>query len=432
MAKTIAGLYDSLEEAREVRDALINAGFDRDDISIAAANSDERYTDFVEGNVEKADYNKYYRTEDDDDSSSAAEGALAGGLIGGAGAALLAVFIPGIGPFTATGWLLAGLVGLAGGAITGGILGALVDSGVDEDDAVVYSEGIRRGYTLVLVRADDDDASQVASIMNDHDAIDTDQRAAYWESEGWAREYDSDASVYNMNQIKEERTGYNTYLNSLDEGGTATVPVIEEELRVGKRTVGKDNVRIRTYVDRDEVEEQVTLTKESIDVDRRSVNREVSSADLDAFEEGVVEVTATAEEVVTDKVARVVEEVTIRKDVDQVTETVRDTVRRTGVDIDHTNGTMRDTDANFDDTSYRAHYDATYATSGRDYDYYEPHYRYGYALAGDTAYHGRGWDSVETDVRREWESRYSDTDSTWDDVRGAIHSGWMSVKRAVA
>lgn len=424
MAKTIAGLYDSFEDARAVQAALINAGFDRDNISILAANSEDRYKDFVDRNIDESEYDKYYVT-DNDTRNRAAEGATAGGILGGLGGLVLALLVPGAGPFTVTGWLAASLIGLAGGAITGGILGALVDAGIDEEDATVYSEGVRRGYALVTVKAEDGQAAQIAGIMNDHNAIDTDQRAAYWKSQGWDNSYDADEPVYNLTQIEEERTSYNTYIGDVDAKGSATVPVIQEELRVGKREVDAGGVRVRTYVDRDKVEETVTLTKETVDVDRKIVDREVSAADIDAFEEGVVEVTATAEEVVTGKVAKVVEEVTIRKDVDQVRETVTDTVRRTGVDVDHDiNG--------ISDTLYRDHYATTYASTNYDYDYYAPHYRYGYGLASNPTYSGRDWNLVEGDVRRDWETQYSDGDSTWDDVKDAVRSGWYSVKNAVS
>ncbi len=305
MAKTIAGLYDSFQDAREVQTALVNAGFDRKDISILAANADNRYKDFVDRNIDESEYDKYYVT-DDDGRNRAAEGATAGGVLGGAGGLVLALLVPGAGPFTVTGWLAASLIGLAGGAITGGILGALADAGIDDADATVYSEGVRRGYSLITVKADDNRAAQAARIMNDHGAINTDERADYWESQGWERSYDADAPVYNLEQIEAERTGYQSY-----------------------NTNGSDGV------------------------------------------------------------------------------------------------------STTDDDYYRNHYTNNYANSGRDYNYYDPHYRYGYGLASNPTYAGRDWNMIESDVRRDWETRYRDNDSTWDDVKDAVRSGWYSVKNAV-
>lgn len=92
-----------------------------------------------------------------DDASGAATGATVGGLAG-AGTGLLAalgmIAIPGIGPLVAAGVLATTLAGAAAGTLTGGLIGALVDYGVSEDDAQVYSEAVRRGGSLVSVRAD--------------------------------------------------------------------------------------------------------------------------------------------------------------------------------------------------------------------------------------------------------------------------------------
>ncbi len=97
------------------------------------------------------------------------------------------------------------------------------------------------------------------------------------------------------------------------------------------------------------VEEQVNLREETVRVDRRPVDRPVSDADTAAFQEGTFEVRETDEEAIVDKQARVVEEVVIDKDVEERTETIRDTVRRTDVDVedlsDRTVGSeYRDTD----------------------------------------------------------------------------------------
>ncbi len=125
----------------------------------------------------------------------------------------------------------------------------------------------------------------------------------------------------------------------LDEGGEARIPVIEEELRVGKREVEGGGVRVRTRVVERPVEEAVRLREERVNVERRPVNRPVSEADLNAFREGTFELRERSEEAVVDKTARVVEEVAINKEVAERTETVRDTVRSTDVDVEETGGT---------------------------------------------------------------------------------------------
>jgi len=142
-------------------------------------------------------------------------------------------------------------------------------------------------------------------------------------------------------------TGYNN--TNLDQAGEVKVPIVEEELRVGKREVDRGGVRVDVDVEEVPVEEQVRLREETVRVERRAVDRPVSDADAATFQEGTFEVRETDEEAIVDKQARVVEEVVIDKDVEERTETIRDTVRRTDVDVedlsDRTVGSeYRDTD----------------------------------------------------------------------------------------
>lgn len=116
--------------------------------------------------------------------------------------------------------------------------------------------------------------------------------------------------------------------------GEIALPVIEEEIRVGKRTVERGGVRVRTRVEEIPVEEQVRLREETVHVERRPVNRAVTDADAAAVRGGVIEVTEVGEEAVVAKQARVVEEVVVGKEVVEHQETVRDTVRRTDVEVE--------------------------------------------------------------------------------------------------
>jgi len=120
----------------------------------------------------------------------------------------------------------------------------------------------------------------------------------------------------------------------------AVIPVAEEELRVGKREVEKGGVRVTSRVKETPVEEEVRLREEHVNVERRPVDRPVSSADY-AFQEGAIEVTEKAEEAVVAKDTRVVEEVVVSKDVAERTEKVRDTLHSTDVDVQRTEGNAR-------------------------------------------------------------------------------------------
>ncbi|MBW3634345.1 MAG: YsnF/AvaK domain-containing protein, partial [Chloroflexi bacterium] len=79
---------------------------------------------------------------------------------------------------------------------------------------------------------------------------------------------------------------------------------------------------------------EVPVTEERVRVERRVVDRPVSAADADAFEETVIDVPVTTETVDVQKQARVAEEVVLSKEAAQRTERVSDTVRKEEVFID--------------------------------------------------------------------------------------------------
>jgi len=125
-------------------------------------------------------------------------------------------------------------------------------------------------------------------------------------------------------------------------GDTDTIKVMEERLRVGKREVAAGAVRVRSYVVERPVEEQVSLHEERVHVERHPVDRAVTAADAaGAFQERTIEAQARSEEAVVQKDVRVVEEIGIKKDVSDRTETVHDTVRKTEVDVEDTSATAR-------------------------------------------------------------------------------------------
>lgn len=111
------------------------------------------------------------------------------------------------------------------------------------------------------------------------------------------------------------------------------IPIVAEELAVEKRLVKRGGIRVTSRIVEQPVHEAVTLREEHVHVERRRADGPPESAGR-LFEERTVEVRATDEEAVVVKDARVVEEVVVRKDVDERTETIDDTVRRTEVDID--------------------------------------------------------------------------------------------------
>jgi uncharacterized protein (TIGR02271 family) len=113
----------------------------------------------------------------------------------------------------------------------------------------------------------------------------------------------------------------------------AAIPVIKEQLEVGKREVERGGVRVRSRIVERPVQEELRLREEHVNVERRPANRPATAEDINRVSEGTFEVTERAEQAVVNKQARVVEEVAINKEVNERTETVRDTLRKTEVDV---------------------------------------------------------------------------------------------------
>ncbi|HVY51433.1 MAG TPA: hypothetical protein VHA07_07700 [Devosia sp.] len=192
--RTVTALFDAYDHAAAAVRSLRDAGVASADISLVANRMAEEAA--RDGGAEARA------------AAAAGAGALAGG---GAGliAGLGSVAIPGIGPVIAGGWLLASAVGAVAGAAVGGaaggLLGALANAGVPEEEAHVYAEGVRRGGTLVSVRAADERAETVAAILGSAQGVDIDARRTDYLAEGWTG-FDEDAPAYTEEQIRDYRS----------------------------------------------------------------------------------------------------------------------------------------------------------------------------------------------------------------------------------
>ena len=74
---------------------------------------------------------------------------------------------------------------MAAGGIAGGLVGSLTDASVDDDDAHVYAEGIKRGGTMVVARVDDAQAEPAEAILGQHGRVDIQSRRSEYETDGW-------------------------------------------------------------------------------------------------------------------------------------------------------------------------------------------------------------------------------------------------------
>jgi len=117
-------------------------------------------------------------------------------------------------------------------------------------------------------------------------------------------------------------------------GREEAIPIAEESLRIGKRMAHGGRVRVRSYVVETPVEEEVRLREERVRVERRPADRPATGSEAELFRDRVIEAEESSEEAVVQKDVRVTGEVVVNKDATERTETIRDTVRRTEVDVD--------------------------------------------------------------------------------------------------
>jgi uncharacterized protein (TIGR02271 family) len=190
----------------------------------------------------------------------------------------------------------------------------------DESDRPIYEEGLRRGGFLLLARVEDREADSACRILEQSNAIDLDARQSEWRQEGWDARF---------GERQETARG------SMEE---QSIPLVEEHLRVGKREVNRGGLRVRSYIVEEPVHDEVRLREERVQLERRPVNEPLrhvqSGSSEDLLRERTLEMDERAEEAVVDKEAVVREELVASKRIDERTERVDDTVRRTEVEID--------------------------------------------------------------------------------------------------
>ncbi len=274
---------------------------------------------------------------------------------------------------------------------------------VPEPDSTIYLEGVRMGGTLLTVRAKDEGVQQATQLMSGYNMVNIHERAGSWRADN--------ADLPEMSSADNNRN---------------VLEVIEENVEIGKETVETGRMRVYTVVSEEPVDEDVTLREETIRVERRPVDRAVT-ADPTLFQEKSIEVVEHGEVAQVDKVARVVEEVVVGKDVSERVETVHDTVRHQDVKVEEVKGSgvtgTRDFAAY--DNDFRSYYTTNWANSGMTYAQYGPSLRYGYDLAGSDAYRNKRWSDVEVNARHDWESRHPET--TWDKVKDSVQYSWEKV-----
>ncbi|WP_267397022.1 MULTISPECIES: hypothetical protein [unclassified Sphingomonas] len=200
MSQTITRLFDDYTDATTAVSELEALGISHGDISIVANNA--------HGHHAAVDH------EGVNDYGDVGRGTSTGALLGGAGgllAGLGLLAIPGLGPIVAAGWLAATVagagIGAAGGAATGSLVGALKNSGHTEEDANVYSEGVRRGGTLVSAKVPDGQLADAQAVLDRNGSVDATTRGAAYRQSGWTS-FDAEAPAYTSDEVDRERATY--------------------------------------------------------------------------------------------------------------------------------------------------------------------------------------------------------------------------------
>ena len=195
---TLTHLYDTYDQATSAVQELEAQGVAHADVSIVS--NDPGAHDVGTSGVPTD-------TVDNEPTTAAGGGATLGTVVGG-GAGLLAglgaLAIPGVGPVVAAGWLIATLTGAGAGAGVGGLLGSLIGHGVKHEDAEVYSEGVRRGGTLVAVQTEEADAPRLTQLMDSLGAVNLTDRRQDYVSTGFAQ-HDPAAPMYGRAEVEAER-----------------------------------------------------------------------------------------------------------------------------------------------------------------------------------------------------------------------------------
>jgi uncharacterized protein (TIGR02271 family) len=273
----------------------------------------------------------------------------------------------------------------------------------DETDRTVYETAVRSGNTILSVEVNNENLDTAADILNRHSPIDVHRDF------GETPAASARVATAPVTDVTTDQRA---------------IPVVQEELQVGKRSVPRGGVRIYSRVLEQPVEETVRLRQERVAVERQPVDRPVTEADLRAATDKVVEVKEYAEEPIVSKQARVVEEVRVGKEATERAETIRDTVRHTDVRVEGLDPAGRPLATDIDE-DFRRDFAARYGTSAGTYEDYAPSYRYGYEAANDPRYQGRDFNEVEADLRNEYARR--DPNRTWDKVKDSVRYGWNRV-----
>jgi uncharacterized protein (TIGR02271 family) len=312
---------------------------------------------------------------------------------------------------------------------------ARMHSWVPEPDVNIYLAGVQDGGTVVTANVGNSTVARAASILGSYNMVNIGKRApslaakaaplaAAAAAAGAAKTVTAKATQLPPKQTPASAVAPPTAGALTDPRKNDNVlEVIEEDLNVGKEEVERGRMRIYNVVTEREVEKNVALKDETIRVQRRPVNRAVA-IDPNLFKARSFEMIETDEIATVKKTARVVEEVTIGKEVVDKIATIKETLRRQDVQVEEIPA-VRPFESYND--AFQSFYTKHLGSSGVSFESLLPTFRFGHNLATKEPFRSSPWSAVETDARRIWEAK---NPGTWDQSKAVVHYAWENVRSA--
>ncbi len=299
MAQTVIGIFNSASEAQNAVDQLLSKGFTKDSVNISTGSS--------AGSSSMGGTTGSSMDNTSGSSMGSTSGSATDNFMG-----------------TTTGSSLSGSTGYSSGTNEGNEtgIGRFFRNlfGGDNDESDRYSRVAERSTVVTVYAKSTTEAETAARLLDQYGAVDVDDQD---------KQYNKSAGAY----------------DSTDATGK-TISIIEENIQVGKREVETGGVRLRSRIVETPFTENLSLREEHVKVERTKVDRAATNADLTNFQEGTIELTERSEVPVVNKEARIVEEVSLGKDVEHREETIKDTVRKTEVDVEQIESDLKNKNKN--------------------------------------------------------------------------------------
>ncbi|HYJ63007.1 MAG TPA: YsnF/AvaK domain-containing protein [Parafilimonas sp.] len=280
MSHIVVGIFNNADEAKNAVDKLVNSGFDRSNVDYARGSDSGYYTDDENRNDNESGISRFFKD--------------------------------------------------------------LFDN---KDESNRYTRVAKDRYVVTVHTEAPGEAHRASELLDEYGAVDVDEKDHEFTMQNKnADDTYSNRPNYNPDVVNERNRSYDdvranrqkddTYFNDTNKE-SKKIPVIQEDLEIGKKIVETGGIRLRSRIIEKPVEKTIRLREEHVNVERTKVNRPATDEDFNNFKEETVEMREHGEVPVVNKNAKVVEEVSVNKKVNEREETVRDNVRRKEVDVEN-------------------------------------------------------------------------------------------------